>query len=322
MVFHPGLQRPEHLLFDGAALDMDDAHAAGSLSLAICASDTLDVHLNAHQGSIEHHRVGGSQSDPMRRGLRLHDQYTRVRVRLEAPDDVAALGGSHVAVNLFNGVPTAFQELRHGIQCSAEQREDDDLAVGLLHHFLQHAQARRGVKLDDLFVVGQSAPRADLQQLTHAGSGVHRTDGLACSLGQHLLLEQLVVLGLLRRHGHVARLCQHWRQVKALLFGVADRGLQRFVHERFGIGLWQPLEHGRLVHDLVTPAAKQMRHAGGVHQLGQAIRVEGGLRCGSARHEPQPRIGPHQFVERLPAPRGDCLEVRGFVDNDEVEPAV
>jgi len=94
-------------------------------------------------------------------------------------------------------------------------------------------------------------------------------------LHHELLFEHLVVLVLLRCHGHFTRHCDDWRQVEALRFCETYCWLQRCIHRGRGVRLCCPLEHGQFVHHLVAPRCEELGHATGVHQLGQAVRIHG-----------------------------------------------
>ena len=301
---------------------MEDCHLVGVLTLAVGTGNTLDVLLHAHQRAVEHHGVSGSQRNAVRCGRRLHDQHPWVRVGLEAVDDVAALGCRHAAVDALVGDALGCQVLLDGLDAGAEQREDDDLARCLLQNFLKHAKPWASVKLHHLFGVGQRSACRYLQQLTQHSSGIDRCDDLPCGLHQHLVLEQVVVLGLLRSQRHLAGKRHHWRQVKALVFGEADGWLQRIEHTVACIGLGCPLVQRDLVHHRVAPSCEEHRHVVRVDQLGQPVRIGRRLRCWCARHHPQVCLRRDDGLERLPSLGGHGLVGVGLIDNHQIKAAV
>ena len=150
--------------------------------------------------------------------LRLHDQNLRVRVCLEPVDNVCPFGRSHTAVDALVGNALGCQVLLDCLDGCAEQREHDHLAACLLQHLLQHAKPWRSVELHNLLGVSQRSTARHLKQLTQHSSGIDRCDDFPCGLHQHLVFEQVVVLGLLRCQRNLSRHGDDWWQVEALVF--------------------------------------------------------------------------------------------------------
>ena len=205
---------------------------------------------------------------------------------------------------------------------AGEQREDDDLAGCLLEHFLQYRQAGRCVELHHFLVVCVRCTATDLQELAHSHASIHRTDRLPRCLEQHLILEQVVVLGLLGCKRHLTRHRDHWRQVQTLRLGKADGWLQRLEHGVLGIRLGHPLVHGQLVHHLVAPRREELGHTLWVDQLGQPVRIHRRLRCRGSSHHPQVGLRADDLVERLPPLCGRHLVRVGFIHNDQIKAPV
>ena len=252
---------------------MHHRHLVGVLALTVSTGAALDVLLHAHQGAVEHHRVSSGQRDAVGRSRRLHHQHPWVRLVLEPVDDLPPLGWADAAVNDVGADVLLGQVSMDRLDRAGEQREDDDLAGCLLEHLLQYRQARRGVELHHFLVVGVRCAAADLQKLAHSHACIDRADRLACGLEQHLILEQVVVLGLLGCKRYLTRHRDHRRQVQTLRLGKADGWLQRLEHGVLGIGLGHPLVHGQLVHHLVAPRCEELRHTLWVDQLGQTKRI-------------------------------------------------